>query len=265
MVQTNCPLSSLPVCKGPNKNKSAQQQALQQHVAAVNDYRATSNQYFNKEVQFKKKSNFLLGTATSRVESDIRQKILDKRAAGLEGKEAAARSYATKAYVNEGGSSRTAGRNKYLELLGQQANIDSKISQLAGRGESIMQEGAQRTIQNELSKQYNIKGQAPQFGQRTPMPPTERDNMFMGMLSIGMGVASIFKGSDRKLKKNINRVDTSKDGHPVYEFSYLGSSKRYRGVMAQDIVKTNPMAVHIKNGLLYVDYSKIDVDMELVS
>ena len=265
MVQTNCPLSSLPVCRGPNKNKSAQNQALQRHVSRVHAYRDKGNKFFNKEVNFKKRSNFLLGTATSRVESDIRQKVLDKRAAGLEGKETAARSYATKAYVNEGGSSRTAGRNKYLELLGQQANIDSKISQLAGRGESIMQEGAKRTMQDELSKQYLIKGMAPQFGPPEPMPPTERDNMFMGLLSIGLGIGGLFAGSDRKLKKNINRVDTSKDGHPIYEFSYLGSSKRYRGVMAQDIVKTNPMAVHIKNGLLYVDYSKIDVDMELVS
>ena len=60
-------------------------------------------------------------------------------------------------------------------------------------------------------------------------------------------------------------MDTSNDGYPIYEFSYLGSRKRYRGVMAQDVVKTNPMAVHIQNGLLYVDYSKVDVDMELVS
>ena len=47
--------------------------------------------------------------------------------------------------------------------------------------------------------------------------------------------------------------------------SYLPGLGSCPGVMAQDVVKTNPMAVHIQNGLLYVDYSKLDVDMELVS
>jgi len=34
--------------------------------------------------------------------------------------------------------------------------------------------------------------------------------------------------------------------------------------MAQDVVKKNPMAVGIQDNYLTVDYSKIDVNMELV-
>ena len=34
--------------------------------------------------------------------------------------------------------------------------------------------------------------------------------------------------------------------------------------MAQDVVKKNPLAVSIRDGHLTVDYSKIDVNMELV-
>ena len=39
---------------------------------------------------------------------------------------------------------------------------------------------------------------------------------------------------------------------------------RFRGAMAQDVVKKNPMAVGIDQNYLTVDYSKIDVDMEVV-
>jgi len=35
--------------------------------------------------------------------------------------------------------------------------------------------------------------------------------------------------------------------------------------MAQDVVKKNPMAVGIDQNYLTVDYSKIDVDMEVVN
>jgi hypothetical protein len=34
--------------------------------------------------------------------------------------------------------------------------------------------------------------------------------------------------------------------------------------MAQDVAKINPMAVGIRDNHLTVDYSKIDVDMEVV-
>lgn len=266
MVQTNCPLSSLPVCRGRDQNAAARDEARYKHSNRVAAFRNQGNSFYNREVNFKRRSNFIEGIGSSRTLSDIRQKIMDKRGAGLKGQETLARAYATKQYVNEGGGSRTAGKNKYLELLGQSAGIDNKISQLAGRGESIMQEGWSRKRAHEITKQHTLMGQAPIFGPPTLMPPSKRGNAFMGLLSMGMGLAStgIF-GSDKKLKKNIEKVDTSKNGYPIYEFSYLGSNKRYRGVMAQDIVKTNPMAVHIKHGLLYVDYNKIDVDMELVS
>ena len=71
--------------------------------------------------------------------------------------------------------------------------------------------------------------------------------------------------SDRKLKENIEQVGISDQGYKVYEFNYIDSPVRYRGAMAQDVVKKNPMAVGIHpEGYLTVDYSKIDVNMEVV-
>ena len=52
--------------------------------------------------------------------------------------------------------------------------------------------------------------------------------------------------------------------YKIYEFNYKGDDTRYRGAMAQDVVKKNPMAVGIREDYLTVDYSQIDVDMEVI-
>ena len=67
------------------------------------------------------------------------------------------------------------------------------------------------------------------------------------------------------MKEKINKVGTSPQGYGIYEFNYIGDSTRYRGVMAQDVARTRPMAVDILDGgLLAVNYGMIDVDMEEV-
>lgn len=73
--------------------------------------------------------------------------------------------------------------------------------------------------------------------------------------------------SDIRLKKDIIFVKKSKSGINIYEWNYLWSSKRYRGVIAQELLSTHPEAVvkiDEKNQFLAVDYSLIDVNMELV-
>ena len=91
--------------------------------------------------------------------------------------------------------------------------------------------------------------------------------MFMGALSTGLSIASLFvPGSDVRLKEDIEQVGVSPDGHKIYEFNYIGKPTRYRGAMAQDVVKIDPMAVAIRpDGYLGVHYNKIDVDMEVIS
>ena len=101
------------------------------------------------------------------------------------------------------------------------------------------------------------------YGAPVMMPPSDR---LSGALSIASSVASIASAftSDIKLKENIEEVGVSPDGYKIYEFNYKGFKDRWRGAMAQDVVKKNPMAVGILDNYLTVDYSKIDVDMELV-
>ena len=69
--------------------------------------------------------------------------------------------------------------------------------------------------------------------------------------------------SDIQLKENIDFIDKSPAGHSIYQWNYKGEpkSRRYQGVMAQDLLKTSPNAVvKMDNGYLGVKYDEIDVD-----
>ena len=89
-------------------------------------------------------------------------------------------------------------------------------------------------------------------------------NSFMGTAAT-LGGAMITK-SDIELKENIEQVGTSPSGLGIFEYNYVGETERYRGVMAQDLIaKQRYDAVYeMDNGYLGVDYSKVDVNMELV-
>jgi hypothetical protein len=71
--------------------------------------------------------------------------------------------------------------------------------------------------------------------------------------------------SDKTLKENIVKVGQSPSGFNIYEWNYLWSPERFRGVIAQEVQKINPQAV-LSNifGHLMVDYSKLDVNMEKI-
>ena len=86
--------------------------------------------------------------------------------------------------------------------------------------------------------------------------------------NIGNGLAALgglFGKSDIRAKENISLVG-KRNGYNVYDFNYIGESQRYRGVMAQEVLKTNPNAVAVdpRDGLLMVDYSKLGFEMERV-
>ena len=73
----------------------------------------------------------------------------------------------------------------------------------------------------------------------------------------GLGAAAIF-ASDRRLKKNLKRLGTSLMGLPVYAFDYIWGGDRQVGVMAQDVIKVIPEAVHTdEDGYMAVDYGMI--------
>ena len=264
MVLTNYPLSSFAVCADPNA--AARQAAKERHANKMFAYKSNSVKYWNRETDFTAKKQFIQGIGESRQLSDIRQAVMNKRAAGLSGKEKLARQYAATQYVNEGGGARSAGRNKYLELLNAESKIDAGIARLAGRGQGILLEKQRRTRSSMLAANRKQLGVSPEFGAPVMMPGRDTGAMVMGAVSTGLSIASLFAASDIRMKEDIEQVGISSDGHKIYEFNYIGKLTRYRGVMAQDVVKIDPMAVGIRqDGYLGVNYGKIDVNMEVIS
>ena len=84
-------------------------------------------------------------------------------------------------------------------------------------------------------------------------------------VSIFIGLALILSSwvsSDIRLKRNIVLIGQSQSNLNIYEYNYVWSNKKYRGVMAQDLLKSNPEAVSKLFGYYLVNYSKIDVDFE---
>lgn len=68
-----------------------------------------------------------------------------------------------------------------------------------------------------------------------------QQNAMLGGLA-GLGQAAIF-ASDRRLKRDIERIGTRPDGLGVYAYRYLWSPLRHIGVMAQEVLRVKPGAV----------------------
>ena len=72
--------------------------------------------------------------------------------------------------------------------------------------------------------------------------------------------------SDFRVKTNLNKIGHSSMGIPIYLFNYKDDlSTQYKGVVAQDLISmgiTEPIGM--RDGHYTVDYSKIDVDMEMI-
>ena len=265
MVLTNYPLSSFAVCADPNAGARAA--AREKHRQKMFNYKSDSVKYWNTESDVKRKVQFIQSTGRSRQLSDIRQAVLTRRAAGLTAKEKLNQAYASKQYVPTGNESRTAGRNQALALMRQEGKIDAGITNLAGRGQGILLEKQRRVESGLIAGQYKRTAVRPEFGAAVTMPGVDRGAQVMGAVSTALSIASLFAaGSDVRLKEDIEQVGVSPDGHKIYEFNYKGEPTRYRGVMANEVAKINPMAVTVRpDGYLGVYYGKIDVNMEVIS
>ena len=101
-----------------------------------------------------------------------------------------------------------------------------------------------------------------------------KPSMFQKAASVVGTVASVagmFGVSDDRLKYDITRVGTSPKGIPQYTFRYRHEGKhgpKYMGTSAQDLIamgREDAVGQTEKDGFYYVDYSKLDVDMEVVT
>lgn len=257
------------MCVDANAGLRAQQKQKAREKDAV--YAQQALKFFNKETSLKRtQTRNLIGYG--RDLSDAYVQALYKQGKGRVAVQAAAtKFYRNKAYGRslQGGRSRAAGRNVYMDYLKTRSKVDSVMNATFGRNMAYAQEGARRKYLNRNAKARQALGIPASYGAPVMLSPTDR---FTGFLNFTMQAAGLvvpflpgYK-SDIKLKENVEQVGVSPNGYKIYEFNYKDdfTNTRYRGAMAQDVVKKNPMAVGIEDNYLTVDYSKIDVDMEVV-
>lgn len=71
-------------------------------------------------------------------------------------------------------------------------------------------------------------------------------------LGAGLSAASLIF-SDRRLKEDIHKIGETNDGQPIYRFRYKGDPQWQIGLIAQEVEKDHPEAVHGVGGYKAVD------------
>jgi len=101
-------------------------------------------------------------------------------------------------------------------------------------------------------------GQAQQAGNQ------QMWNNMMGTANMGMQAYGAGMFSDRRLKKNIEKI-AEVNGHNWYMWDWnivankMGLEGKSEGVLADELVKTNPECIGIRHGFMIVDYVKLGV------
>lgn len=71
--------------------------------------------------------------------------------------------------------------------------------------------------------------------------------------------------SDARAKTDIVPVGVAADGLNVYQYSYIGSSAVFEGVMAQEVLMHTPQAVvTYPNGMMAVNYDMLGMTLKVV-
>ena len=251
------------MCVDANAGARAQARAEAQKQDAIHRQRALS--FWNRETQFARNlDRSVIGL--SRDQSDIRQNILYQTGAGRLAQQKAYAAYLRSKKANEGGRAKSFGRSALTKYLQTKAGIEGVVSTVAGRQAAQKQSQAMRSFRSFQARAREKLGLPAQPPPPVMLPPTNRLGGALSLAQSGLSIASSIKFlSDIRVKENVEQVGVSPQGYNIYEFNYKGGDVRFRGAMALDVVKKNPMAVGIDQNYLTVDYSKIDVDMEVVN
>jgi len=96
--------------------------------------------------------------------------------------------------------------------------------------------------------------------QRWQAQERQNQGLMGGLMGMGgqIGAAALpLMFSDERLKENIEKVGKL-DGHSLYRYNYKGHDKEHIGVMAQEVEKKRPDAVHkTAGGVRVVDYGAL--------
>ena len=252
----------------PDPNAGRREAARIRNKERIAKFKADSIKQWNKETEFADNLKTIRGLGRSRTEADFQEFAIASQGKALLGKEQAAKQYFAKGVVDEGGTDiRRRRRAKTAAYMENIAKIDREQYKLATQGEAKVRTGIQRREDAMIKKELAGLGMGPQFGMPTMLPPKDRAGQFMNSVSFGLNVASgLMAFSDQRLKADIVKVGVSPKGYNIFEWTYKARpGERWRGVLAQDVVKQNPMAVGVlPSGFLGVYYDELDVKLEAV-
>lgn len=103
----------------------------------------------------------------------------------------------------------------------------------------------------------NLAAMGAPFGQNMGGSSSTKQGMGGADWAALAGTAAMLFFSDRRAKEDVKKVGMTDDGLPIYTYKYKWGGPTQMGIMAQDLQKKKPDAVHKVGGLLAVDYSKV--------
>ena len=176
------------VCVDANAGIRAQARAR----AAEKDARFASEglKFFNREVTLERtQQQNVIGLTKD--QSDAYAQSLATLGKGRLRVQDATKAYFATMSVDEGGRSRAFGKNKYLNLLAKNAEVEGVIQNVLGRNQAYTQQGIQRVYQLKQAQAREALGIRPEYGAPVMLPPTNR---LGGALQIASQVVGIGTG-----------------------------------------------------------------------
>lgn len=134
---------------------------------------------------------------------------------------------------------------------GEQQNTQQQIDNAKG-----MSEYANNSAAQNLQNFYNIIGAQNWGGSATANGTQQSTPSMWNTIGSALGIgASLYKLSDRRMKKDIEMIGHASNGLPVYAYRYVGEDGPLEvGLMAQDVEAFRPEAVATIAGLKHVNY-----------
>lgn len=163
-----------------------------------------------------------------------------------------------------------------LGISGQNAALSGAQAQI---GAGSLQQQTQQA-QNEAAYQQYMQQQAypfqtaqwlagmtsglgPLLGSSTSGTSTQQGpqpNQWNQIAGLGLTAAGLFL-SDRRAKEDVHKIGEMNDGQPIYRYRYKGSPHWQIGLMAQEVERDHPEAVHSGvGGLKFVDVKEATDD-----
>jgi hypothetical protein len=170
-------------------------------------------------------------------------------------------------YMSGIGNTLGQGQANYGNIIGQgQINYGNTLGQGQAASAQARAQG-QISAADALANGNNAAANALSQGQIAAAQSSAQGsqnsaNNMMGLAGMGMQAFSMF--SDRRLKSNIELTGEEK-GVRKYKWMWNKLASRFglrgkgSGVMADEVAKTHPEAVSMRDGFMLVDYSKLGV------